>query len=121
MDVVRGTVKRGLFSALLVLTGLGLTACAGSSDPWWDAQYDYKNSSQTSNYRKGSASSSVRTPAKRPGHRISPNTYSVTVASGDTLSQFIQVKRLLFRLKGRVLRQLGNNGRLMRGLCHVLR
>lgn len=87
MDVVRGTVKRGLFSALLVLTGLGLTACAGSSDPWWDAQYDYKNSSQTSNYRKGSASSSVRTPAKRPGHRISPNTYSVTVASGDTLSQ----------------------------------
>ena len=87
MDVVRGTVRRGLFSALLVLTGLSLTACAGNSAPWWDAQYAYQNPSNTSNYRNASASRSTRTPAKRPGHRISPNTYSVTVASGDTLSQ----------------------------------
>lgn len=83
MDVVRGTVKRGLFSALLVLFGLSLTACAGNSAPWWDAQYGYQNPSNASNYRN----TSTRTPAKRPGHRISPRTYSVTVASGDTLSQ----------------------------------
>lgn len=87
MDVVRGTARRGLFSALLVLAGLSLAACAGNSAPWWDAQYGYQNPSNASNYGGGSASRSTRTPAKRPGHRISSNTYSVTVASGDTLSQ----------------------------------
>ncbi|MCE7997934.1 MAG: LysM peptidoglycan-binding domain-containing M23 family metallopeptidase [Rhodobiaceae bacterium] len=47
----------------IVLLALTLASCAGSSDPWWDSQYDYRS------YPSASSSNSFSGPAARPRPR----------------------------------------------------
>ncbi|MAN61569.1 MAG: peptidase M23 [Parvibaculum sp.] len=55
----------------LVLLALTLASCAGSSDPWWDSQYDYRS------YPSASSSNNSSGPAARPRPRPQTTTASV--------------------------------------------
>jgi murein DD-endopeptidase MepM/ murein hydrolase activator NlpD len=58
----------------VVALALALASCAGSSDPWWDTQYDYRDQQSAS-----SRSSSSNEPAARP--RARPQTRTATTVS----------------------------------------
>ncbi len=55
----------------VVLLALTLVSCAGSSDPWWDSQYDYRSNPSAS------SSSNSSGPAARPRPRPQTTTASV--------------------------------------------
>ena len=52
---------------VVVLFSMSLSACAGSTDPWWDSQYDYRTSAVSS---RGSEMASVQRPRARPQSRV---------------------------------------------------
>jgi murein DD-endopeptidase MepM/ murein hydrolase activator NlpD len=64
----RQASRAGVF--LLTLT---LASCAGSSDPWWDSQYDYRS------YPSASSSSNSSGPAARPRPRPQTQTTNASV------------------------------------------
>ncbi len=51
----------------LILIALSLASCAGSSAPWWDSQYDYRDYSSASS--RNSSSGPVARPRARPQTR----------------------------------------------------
>lgn len=63
--------------AAVVLFSIGVSACAGSSDPWWDSQYSYPGDSSASSDSSGpsSGSSAVQRPRARPQSRVQNASY----------------------------------------------
>lgn len=61
-NLIRHTGRVGVF-----VLALALASCAGSSDPWWDTQYDYRDQ-QTASSQSNSASATAR-PRARPQTR----------------------------------------------------
>lgn len=78
LDAAKIGIKLGRQAsrAGIVLIALTLASCAGSSDPWWDSQYDYRSSPSAS------SSSSSLGPAARPRPR--PQTASGFVRNSAT-------------------------------------
>ncbi|MDF1846302.1 MAG: M23 family metallopeptidase [Parvibaculaceae bacterium] len=68
---MKKNLGRQMSRAGIVLLALTLASCAGSSDPWWDSQYDYRS------YPSASSSSNSSGPAARPRPRPQTTTASV--------------------------------------------
>ncbi len=62
--------------AAVVFFSIGLSACAGSSDPWWDSQYDYRSDGGVSS--RSAAATSVQRPRVRPQARVQNTTFRQT-------------------------------------------